>query len=37
MSNIDKEAKNNFTIERIIYLGIGFLPIRSISRIELGF
>ena len=24
-------------IERIIYLGIGFLPIRSISHIELGF
>ena len=24
-------------IERIIYLGIGFLPIRNISPIELGF
>lgn len=56
MSNIDEEAKNNFTIEMRIFdnqnhefwhsvinlkglvLPIsGFLPIRSISHIELGF
>ena len=48
MSNIDEEAKNNFTIEMRIFenyekvkheiiKAIGFLPIRSISHIELGF
>lgn len=47
MSNIDEEAKNNFTIEMRIFenyekvkeiiKGIGFLLIRSISHIELGF
>lgn len=48
MSNIDEEAKNNFTIEMRIFENyekvkyeiievIDFLPIRSISHIELGF
>lgn len=48
MSNINEEAKNNFTIEMRIFENyekvkyeiikvIGFLPIRSISHIELGF
>lgn len=48
MSNIDEKAKNNFTIEMRIFENyekvkyeiikvIGFLPIRSISHIELGY
>lgn len=48
MSNIDEEAKNNFTIEMRIFENyekvkyeiikvIDFLLIRSISHIELGF
>jgi hypothetical protein len=48
MSNIDEKAKNNFTIEMRIFENyekvkyeiikvIGFLPIRSISHIELRF
>lgn len=48
MSNIDEKAKNNFTIEMRIFENyekvkheiikvIDFLPIRSISHIELGF
>lgn len=48
MSNIDEKAKNNFTIEMRIFENyekvkyeiikvIGFLPIRNISPIELGF
>lgn len=48
MSNIDEEAKNNFTIEMRIFenyekvkheiiKGIGFLTIRNISHIGLRF
>ena len=48
MSNIDEKAMNNFTIEMRIFenyekvkheiiKAIGFLLIRSISHIELGF
>lgn len=48
MSNINEKAKNNFTIEMRIFENyekvkyeiikvIDFLPIRSISHIELGF
>lgn len=48
MSNIDEEAKNNFTIEMRIFENyekvkyeiikvIGFLPIRNISLIGLRF
>lgn len=48
MSNIDEEAKDNFTIEMRIFENyekvkyeiikvIGFLTIRNISHIELGF
>lgn len=48
MSNIDEEAKNNFTIEMRIFENyekvkyeiikvIDFLPIKSISLIGLGF
>ena len=48
MSNIDEEAKNNFTIEMRIFenyekvkheiiKAIDFLPIKSISLIGLGF
>ena len=48
MSNINEEAKNSFTIEMRVFENyekvkyeiikvIGFLPIRSISHIELGF
>lgn len=48
MSNIDEKAKNNFTIEMRVFENyekvkyeiikvIGFLPIRNISHIELGF
>lgn len=48
MNNIDEKAKNNFTIEMRIFENyekvkyeiikvIGFLPIRNISLIGLGF